>query len=72
MPGQSLRVSRSSKRRFVAKSLISDAGLGFRVCCLVLVLAEMMRELPWMVVVVAAEELEADLDMFEEREPTSA
>ena len=62
--GQSSRRSKSSKRRFVTKSRTSDAGSGFRDCGLVFVLSDMLRDKPLLVVVVAVEDVDVDLDML--------
>jgi hypothetical protein len=62
--GQSCRRSKSSKRRFVTKSRISDAGIGFNVWGLVFVLTDIARERPLVVVVVAVEAVEVDRDIF--------
>ena len=63
MSGQSCRRSKSSKRRFVTKSRISGAGIGFNVRDLVFVLTDIARERP-LVVVVAVEAMEVDRDIF--------
>lgn len=65
MPGQSFRRSKSSNRKFVTKSLTSEAGIGLSDCGLMVgAFTDALREWPCVVLVVAVDVCEVGRDML--------
>lgn len=72
MFGQSGRISRFSRRKFVTKSLMSEGGSGLFSVVLVFVLTDKPRERPFVIVPVADEVCEIGRDILQACSRTSA
>jgi hypothetical protein len=63
IPGQSVRKSKSSSRRFVTKIRMSGRAMGFTTWGFGIVLTDVVREWPFVVPVVAVEAVEGGRDI---------